>query len=97
MSLSAPVHHATTILRTTDILAQVTVAIIVDILQKDYPHDQFFIDIFDDAPTHLKQADTGISARKMLLDTSKPDRNWLVDIPSLDGSGRQFYGPKGRS
>jgi len=45
-----------------DILAQVAAAIIVDILQKNYPHDdQFFI--FDDAPTHLKQGDTAISAR----------------------------------
>jgi len=44
MSLSALVHNATAILRTTDILAQVTVAIIVDIIQMNCPcDDRFFI------------------------------------------------------
>ena len=77
----------------SDILAQATVA--MDILQKHYPHDDHFF-IFDNAPTHLKRADTAISARKMPLNTSKPDKNWLVDIPSLDESGKQLFRPNGK-
>ena len=83
-----------------DILVQVTVPIIVDILQKDCPHDDqlsFIESSTTRAATHLKRADTAISARKMPLDTSKLDGNWLVEIASLDESGRRFYGPKGRS
>jgi len=52
---------------------------------------------FDNASTHLKRADAAISARKVPQNTSKPDKNRLVEIPSLDKSRRKFYGPKGRS
>jgi hypothetical protein len=77
----------------SDILAQVTVA--MDIVQKHYPDDNHFF-IFDNATTHLKRSDTAISARKMPLNTSKPDKNWLVATPSLDESGKQLYGPNGK-
>lgn len=77
----------------SDILAQVTIA--MDIVQRHYPHDDHIF-IFDNAPTHLKRADTALSARKMPLNTSKPDKNWLVETPSLDQFGKQLYGPNGK-
>ena len=76
-----------------DILAQVTIA--MDILQKHYPEDDHIF-VFDNAPTHLKRSDTALSARKMPLLTSKPDKNWLVETPSLDELGCQLYGPNGK-
>ena len=77
----------------SDVLAQVTVA--MDILQKHYPHNNHFF-IFDNASTHRKRADTAISAQKMPLKTSKPDKNWLVEIPSLNEFGKQLYRPDGK-
>jgi hypothetical protein len=77
----------------SDVLAQVTMA--MDILQKHYPHDNHFF-IFDNASTHLKRAATAISARKMPLNTSKSDKNWLVGVSSLDKSGKQLYQPDGK-
>ena len=77
----------------SDILAQATVA--MDILQKHYPHDDHFF-IFDNATTHLKRAGTAISARKMPLNTSKPEKNWQVEIPSLDESGKSLFGADGK-
>ena len=76
-----------------DILAQVTVA--MDIIQRHYPDDDHFF-VFDNATTHLKRADTALSARKMPMKTSKPGKNWLVETPSLDESGKQLHGPNGK-
>ena len=76
-----------------DVLAQATVA--MDIVQRHFPHDNHLF-IFDNATTHLKRADTTLSARKMPLKTSKLGKNWLVETPSLDESGKQLYGPDGK-
>ena len=76
-----------------DVLAQVTIA--MDIVQSNFPYDDHFF-VFDNATTHLKRADTALSARKMPLNTPKPGKNWLVGTPSLDESGKQLYGPDGK-
>jgi len=56
-----------------DKLAQLIVAIIVDILRRNGPRDdQFFI--FDDALTHLKRADAAIFARKTPLNIPNQTR-----------------------
>lgn len=74
-----------------NILAQVTVA--MDIVQKHLPrNDHLFV--FDNAITHLKRADTALSAQKMPL--KKPGKNWPVETPSLDVSAKQLYGSKGK-
>lgn len=77
----------------SDVLAQVTMA--MDIVQKHYPHDDHVF-VFDNAPTHLKRSNTALSARKMPLNTSKPNKNWLVETPALDEFGKQLYGPNGK-
>ena len=60
-----------------------------------YLHDDHFI-IFDSA-ARLKWADTAISARKMALNTSKPDNNWLVSPvdSSMDLREETDEGPNG--
>jgi hypothetical protein len=77
----------------SDILAQATIA--MDIFQKCYPHDDHVF-VFDNAPTHLKRSDTALSARKMPLGTSKVDKNWLVETPSLNEFGKPLFGPNGK-
>ena len=61
MSLSSLAYNAAAILRT---------AIYVHKGGYHYPHDDNFF-IFGNVSTHLKRADTAISARKKPLDTSK--------------------------
>jgi len=73
-----------------EILKQATRA--MDILEKYFPHDRHIL-IYDNARTHLKRAPDALSARKMVLHTPKPGRNWLVKVPKLDDQGQQVYGP----
>jgi hypothetical protein len=75
-----------------DIVAQATKA--MDILQEYYPHEDHIL-IYDNATTHLKRARDAISARRMPMKMSKPERNWLVPAPSLDEDGRQIFSSKG--
>lgn len=67
-----------------DIVAQVTVA--MAILDKYHPDDCRIL-VYDNATTHLKRFRGAISARRMLLNTSEPEKNWLVEVlmnPGLD-------------
>jgi len=73
-----------------EILEQATRA--MDILEKYFPHDHHIL-IYNNARTHLKHAPDALSARKMVLHTPKPGRNWLVEVPKLDDQGQQVYGP----
>lgn len=75
-------------------LKSLTVA--MDIIQTHSPHDDHFF-VFDNATTHLKRADTALTARKMPLKTSKPEKNWLVGTSSLDELGKQLYEADGGS
>ena len=62
-----------------DIVAQATKA--MDILKEYYPDDDHIF-VYDNAMTHLKRAQDSISARRMLVNTSKPEKNWLVSCAS---------------
>lgn len=75
-----------------EILEQATRA--MDILGKYFPHDHHVL-VYDNARTHLKRAPDALSARKMVLNIPKPGRNWLVEVPKLDGQGQQVYAPDG--
>lgn len=75
-----------------DVVAQAAVA--ADILEEYFPNDDHIF-VYDNATTHLKRARDAISARRMPLNTPKPDKNWLVQAPSLDESGNQILSPTG--
>ena len=75
-----------------DIIMQATK--VMDILKEYYPDDDHIF-VYDSATTHLKRARDSISARRMPMKTSKPDKNWLVATPSLDDSGHQIFTSKG--
>jgi len=77
-----------------DILTQAEKA--MDILEKHYPNEDHVL-VFDNAKTHLKRADDGLSARHM----------WKTPSPSLEGNfgiwvnqkgldGKPVYGPNGK-
>jgi len=75
-----------------DIVEQATKA--MDVLKKYYPNDDHVL-VYDNATTHLKRSRDSISARRMPMKTSKPEKNWLVPTPSLDESGDQIFNSKG--
>lgn len=75
-----------------EILEQATHA--MDILGKHFPNDQHIF-VYDNARTHLKRSPYALSARQMVLNTPKPGKNWLVEVPELDDEGRQVYASDG--
>jgi len=75
-----------------DIVAQATNA--MEILKEYYPNEDHVF-VYDNATTHLKRARDSISARKMPMKTSKPQKNWLVQTPSVDESGHQIFSSTG--
>lgn len=75
-----------------EILEQATHA--MDILEKYFPDDQHIF-VYDNARTHLKRAPDALSARQMVLNTPKPGRNWLVEVPELNNHGRQVFASDG--
>jgi hypothetical protein len=89
-----------------DILIHATRA--MDIVTKHYPENNHVF-VFDNAPSHMKRADTALSARYMplkptkpldrtkLKDTEKPDDwVWGVDISVLGSNGKPTYGLDGK-
>jgi hypothetical protein len=90
----------------SDILDHTTRA--MDILKRHFPDDEHVF-VFDNAPSHMKQADTTISAQGMSLNPTNPlDRTklrdlqkpddwvWGVDINVLGADGRPTHGPDGK-
>jgi len=66
----------------------------MDILEKHFPNDQHIF-IYNNARTHLKRSPYTLSACQMVLNTPKPGKNWLVEVPELDDQGRQVYASDG--
>jgi transposase len=89
-----------------DILKHTTRA--MDILNKHYPDDDHIF-VFDNAPSHMKRADTALSACGMPLHPTKPldqtkprnsekPDNWLwgVNVPVLSPDGKPTFGSHGK-
>ena len=75
-----------------EILEQATHA--MDILEKYFPSDRHVF-VYNNARTHLKRAPDALSAHRMVLNTPKPGKNWLVEVPYLDDQGQQVYASDG--
>ncbi|KDQ07621.1 hypothetical protein BOTBODRAFT_119805 [Botryobasidium botryosum FD-172 SS1] len=89
-----------------DILKQVARA--MDILQRYYPNERHVF-VFDNATTHLKRADSAISARHMPKNMPKNGRewdgkdwgggrkpkNWGVEVNVVGADGKPVYKPDG--
>jgi hypothetical protein len=73
-----------------EILAQAAKA--MDILEKDYPHDDHVL-LFDNATTHLKRADDALSARKM---PKNPSATWGVSVTAKNDAGKTVFGENGK-
>ncbi|KAG2340211.1 hypothetical protein BDR05DRAFT_977477 [Suillus weaverae] len=73
-----------------DILAHATKA--MDILEKWYSHEDHVL-VFDNATTHLKQADDALSAQKM---PKGPSATWGVPWTIKDANGNIVFGPDGK-
>ena len=67
----------------------------MDILQKHYPEEDHAF-IFENATTHQKRADDGLSARKMPKGLSKEGKIWGVTSNVIGPDGRPTYGSNGK-
>ena len=67
----------------------------MDICKKYFP-DEEHVFIYDNATTHLKQADNALSARKMPKNTPKPDTNWGVEVKKRKPDSKIEYGSNGK-
>ncbi|KAF9496013.1 hypothetical protein BDN71DRAFT_1390261 [Pleurotus eryngii] len=67
----------------------------MDILNKFYPNEEHVL-VFNNATTHLKRADNALSARKMPKGTSKPEKNWGVEVTATAADGSALYDPGGK-
>ena len=76
-----------------DILQQAGTA--MDILTQHFPSDDHVF-VFDNATTHLKRADTALSAHKMPKSTPKGGKNWGVEVLVLGADGKPVYGTDGK-
>ena len=76
-----------------DIISQFNKA--VDIAQKYFPSDDHAF-LYDNATTHTKCPDGSLSARNMPKHTSKPDKNWLVEINEKKPDGKLVYTSDGK-
>jgi hypothetical protein len=67
----------------------------MDILREFYPQfDHVFI--YDNAPTHLKQAEDALSARPMPKNIPKEGTNWGVEVTKRDpATGKLVCKPNG--
>jgi hypothetical protein len=66
----------------------------MDILTNHYPNEDHIL-VFDNAPTHLKRADSALSARKMPKGISKPDHNFGVEVAVVGVDGKPVHSPDG--
>ena len=66
----------------------------MDILGKHFPGDQHIF-VYNNACTHLKRSPYSLSTCQMVLNTPKPGKNWLVEVPEFDNQGRQAYASDG--
>ncbi|KAF9463511.1 hypothetical protein BDZ94DRAFT_1236163 [Collybia nuda] len=71
-----------------DILKHATTA--MDILTEYYPDEEHIL-VFDNASTHLKRADSALSACDMPKGTKAVGEFWGAVVPVLDGDGKQVY------
>ena len=76
-----------------DIISQFNKA--VDIAQKYFSSDDHAF-LYDNATTHTKCPDGSLSARNMPKCTSKPDKNWLVEINEKKPDGKLVYTSDGK-
>jgi len=76
-----------------DILNHASVA--MDILKTHYP-DEDHVLLFDNATTHLKQADDALSAQKMPRNVPKDNKNWGVEVNVTGENGKPVYGADGK-
>jgi hypothetical protein len=76
-----------------DIINQTKIA--TDILQRHFP-DEELVFIFDNATTHMKQAEGSLSAWKMPKNTPPPGKSWGVTITKRDGRGKVIYDTNGK-
>ncbi|EGO02428.1 hypothetical protein SERLA73DRAFT_150187 [Serpula lacrymans var. lacrymans S7.3] len=60
-----------------------------------YP-DKEHIFVYNNAKTHLKRANSALSARHMPKFASKPDSNWGIDVNVRDDNGKPVYSPNGK-
>jgi hypothetical protein len=67
----------------------------IDILKMHYP-DEDHVLVYDNATTHLKQADGALSACRMPKFTLKLESNWLVEVTVRGENGKAVYGPDGK-
>ena len=65
----------------------------IDILQEYYFNFDHVL-IYDNATTHLKQADNALSAHKMPKNVPKPGHNWGIEVSKHDPvTGKLVYCP----
>ncbi|KIK76705.1 hypothetical protein PAXRUDRAFT_169069 [Paxillus rubicundulus Ve08.2h10] len=77
-----------------DILAHARKA--MDILEKYYPDERHVL-VFDNATTHIKQADDALSARKMSKFPTKPGNPFFgVERNVANANGKPVYAPNGK-
>ncbi|EGO28162.1 hypothetical protein SERLADRAFT_366047 [Serpula lacrymans var. lacrymans S7.9] len=63
--------------------------------EEHYP-DKEHIFVYNNAKTHLKRANSALSARHMPKFASKPDSNWGIDVNVRDDNGKPVYSPNGK-
>ncbi|KIK94224.1 hypothetical protein PAXRUDRAFT_12178 [Paxillus rubicundulus Ve08.2h10] len=67
----------------------------MDILDEYYGGNNHIL-VFDNATTHLKRADTALSAHKMPKHTPKEGNNWGVEVNTTGENGKPVYTANGR-
>jgi hypothetical protein len=63
----------------------------MDILKMNCPSENHVL-VFDNAMTHLKQADNALSAHKIPKNTLKDGKSWGVNVAMVGGDGKPVYG-----
>jgi hypothetical protein len=68
----------------------------MNILDKHFPNEKHVL-VFDNATTHMKRADTALSARKMPKNPTKPGHPcFRVETNVIGTDGKPVYGPDGK-
>ena len=67
----------------------------MDLLDKHFPHEAHAL-MFDNATTHTKCPEGALSACYMPKNTSKVEKNWVVEVNQHDKNVKQVYGSDGK-
>jgi len=67
----------------------------MDILDEHYSSEDHVL-VFDNATTHLKRADTALSARNMPKHVPKEGKNWGVEVNQIGADGKPVYAANGK-